>query len=114
MSSTSALLSWASSCLGKELSSPADCADGVDVANLLSRVDQSHFTKKWLSTVKQGVPAENVRLKSSNVKKVLAAITEYYADVLGLSLDDGFRRPDANKVAEGDEEDTGEGREGGR
>ena len=48
-----------------------------------------------------------MRLKSSNVKKVLGAITDYYSDVLGLQLADDFPRPDAARVAEGDPASVG-------
>ena len=53
------------------------------------------------------LPPENTRLKANNVKKVLNAMLDYYADVLNLQMTE-FPRPDPTKVAEGNDQDTGE------
>ncbi len=51
------------------------------------------------------VDANNWRVKSSNLRKVLKGITDYFSDILGLSLPQDWR-PNVNKMAQ--EMDKGE------
>ncbi len=59
-----------------------------------------------LQCFQHDIPSENLRLKANNVKKVLNAIIEYYAEVLNLRIAE-FPAPDVTKVAEGHSKDTG-------
>ena len=56
-------------------------------------------------SVQTDVPSDNKRLRSSNVKKVLSGVLEYYSDLLSLQLQD-FPMPDPAKVVDGSSEDV--------
>lgn len=125
MSLKEALSTWLLSCF--ELNAQADLSDGTQIAAALHKIDSAHFSSKWAATIKvsdrcfdviacrpddtlsrqRDIPRENVRLKANNVKKVTNAILEYYSDVLGIQMTD-FPIPDVTKVAEGEDENTGE------
>lgn len=51
------------------------------------------------------MPSDNKRLRSSNIKKVLAGVLEYYSDLLSLQLQD-FPMPSPDKVVDGSSEDV--------
>ncbi|XP_064355265.1 protein Hook homolog 2 isoform X3 [Dromaius novaehollandiae] len=61
---------------------PRDLASGVALAHVLHCVDPSWFTETWLSRIRDDAE-DNVRLKTSNLRKVLQSLLEYWQDVLG-------------------------------
>ena len=62
-------------------------------------------TKDGRSVTQTDVPSDNKRLRSSNVKKVLSGVLEYYSDLLSLQLLD-FPMPDPARVVDGSAEDV--------
>lgn len=104
-SSSDAILRWLSSCFGVKLPSPSSVTDGVEMANILHAVDSQFFSEQWKSKIKTDVPSDNKRLRSSNVKKVLSGVLEYYSDLLSLQLLD-FPMPDPARVVDGSAEDV--------
>lgn len=110
---TEALLKWmgtfssssSSSSSSKALLRLLGSSDGVEMAKVLGRIDPEYFGATERIKLKEDVPADNKRLKANNLKKVLAAIDEYNADVLGIGYDYDqryFAAPDPAKAAEGD------------
>lgn len=75
-----------------------ELSDGVAMAQALNQFAPESFTDTWLSKIKVEVGI-NWRLKMSNLKKVIEALYDYYADVLNYSLVE-FPRPDAMRIAE--------------
>ncbi|XP_073824724.1 hook microtubule tethering protein [Musca autumnalis] len=73
-------------------------SDGVAMAQALNQFAPESFTDTWLSKIRVDVGI-NWRLKMSNLKKVIEALYDYYADVLNYSLVE-FTRPDAMRIAE--------------
>ena len=125
-SSSDAILRWLSSCFGVKLPTPSSVTDGVEMANILHAVDSQFFSEQWKSKIKvrsvafqvhpvdlsnfplctqTDVPSDNKRLRSSNVKKVLSGVLEYYSDLLSLQLLD-FPMPDPARVVDGSAEDV--------
>lgn len=102
---TEALLKWIST-FGEVAKSPNDVSDGVAMSKVLARIDPNHFSAEWRSKLKQDIPKGNKHLRLNNLRKVLAAIVEYYSELLNLQLED-FPMPQLNKVADGHVEETG-------
>ncbi len=97
--STESLLRWLSTCFHRSLPSASAVSDGAEIAAILHTIDSRFFSTQWKSKVRDDIPADNKRLKSSNVKKVLSGMQEYFSDVLNIQLQD-FPMPDCNKVSE--------------
>jgi len=83
-----------------------DVSDGVLMASALHKVDSAGriFSPEWLTKIRLDVPAENVRLKAANLKKVMNGIHDYNSDVLGIKFNPEFNMPDINSAAQGNKQ----------
>ncbi|XP_015518663.1 protein Hook homolog 3 [Neodiprion pinetum] len=79
-------------------STPEDISDGVAMAEALAQIAPEWFTAVWRSKIKTEV-SSNWRLKVSNLKKIIEAVTEYYVECLNQQLS-GYVKPDATKIGE--------------
>ncbi|KAJ8679016.1 hypothetical protein QAD02_014803 [Eretmocerus hayati] len=85
-----------------ELKSPhstsEDISTGEALAEALSQIAPDWFTPTWYSKIKSDV-GSNWRLKVSNLRKIIEAVTEYYIECLSQPLS-GYVKPDAQKIGE--------------
>jgi len=72
--------------------------DGVVVAKVLHLIDSEHFSDEWLARIKTGV-GDNLRLKISNMKKVIFKMAEYLKEVCGFKMI-FYEMPDVNRICE--------------
>ena len=79
-------------------STPEEISDGVALAEALSQIAPEWFTAGWRAKIKTDV-GTNWRLKVSNLKKIVEAVTEYYVECLNQQLS-GYVKPDATKIGE--------------
>lgn len=79
-------------------SSAEDISDGVAMAEALAQIAPEWFTAAWKAKIKTEV-SSNWRLKVSNLKKIIEAVTEYYVECLNQQLS-GYIKPDATKIGE--------------
>ncbi|XP_012263739.2 protein Hook homolog 3 [Athalia rosae] len=79
-------------------SSAEDISDGVAMAEALAQIAPEWFTAAWRAKIKSDV-SSNWRLKVSNLKKIIEAVTEYYVECLNQQLS-GYVKPDATKIGE--------------
>ncbi|XP_016838920.1 protein Hook homolog 3 [Nasonia vitripennis] len=79
-------------------STAEDISNGVALAEALSQIAPEWFTASWNSKIKSDV-GSNWRLKVSNLKKIIEAVTEYYVECLNQPLA-GYVKPDAQKIGE--------------
>lgn len=79
-------------------SSAEDISDGVAMAEALAQIAPEWFTAAWRAKIKTDVSL-NWRLKVSNLKKIIEAVTEYYVECLNQQLS-GYVKPDAAKIGE--------------
>ena len=75
------------------------------IREIYRKGDRFHSHGYVPPSVQTDVPSDNKRLRSSNVKKVLSGVLEYYSDLLSLQLQD-FPMPDPAKVVDGSSEDV--------
>ncbi|XP_011687312.1 PREDICTED: protein Hook homolog 3 [Wasmannia auropunctata] len=78
--------------------SAEEISDGVALAEALAKIAPEWFTAVWRTKIKTDV-GTNWRLRVSNMKKIVEAVVEYYAECLNQQLA-GFVKPDANKIGE--------------
>ncbi|XP_015599501.1 protein Hook homolog 3 [Cephus cinctus] len=78
--------------------SAEDISDGVALAEALAQIAPEWFTAAWRAKIKTDV-GTNWRLKVSNLKKIVEAVTEYYVECLNQQLA-GYVKPDATKIGE--------------
>ncbi|XP_014219490.1 protein Hook homolog 3 [Copidosoma floridanum] len=79
-------------------SSAEDISNGVALAEALSQIAPEWFHPAWNAKIKSDV-GSNWRLKVSNLKKIVEAVTEYYVECLNQQLA-GYVKPDAQKIGE--------------
>ena len=79
-------------------STPEDISDGVALAEALTQIAPEWFNPTWRQKIKTDV-GNNWRLKVSNLKKLIEAVTEYYIECLNQQLS-AFVKPDAAKIGE--------------
>lgn len=79
-------------------SSAEDISNGEALAEALSQIAPEWFTDSWKAKIKTDV-GSNWRLKVSNLRKIIEAVTEYYVECLNQPLA-GYVRPDAQKIGE--------------
>lgn len=79
-------------------STPEEINDGVALAEALSQIAPEWFTAGWRAKIKTDV-GTNWRLKVSNLKKIVEAVTEYYVECLNQQFT-GYVKPDAIKIGE--------------
>lgn len=77
---------------------PEDISNGVALAEALTQIAPEWFTSSWHSKIKSDV-GSNWRLKVSNLRKIIEAVTEYYVECLNQPLA-GYVKPDAQKIGE--------------
>jgi protein HOOK3 len=75
-----------------------DISNGVALAEALTLIAPEWFTPLWNCKIKTDV-GSNWRLKVSNLKKIIEAVTEYYVECLNQQLS-GYVKPDAQKIGE--------------
>ncbi|CAB0033384.1 unnamed protein product [Trichogramma brassicae] len=75
-----------------------DISSGEALAEALTQIAPEWFTPTWYSKIKRDI-GNNWRLKVSNLKKIIEAVTEYYVECLNQPLS-GYIRPDAQKIGE--------------
>ena len=77
------ILKFLSTCFPDFSLSESDVVNGggVRMAKVLNRIDQEHFDQQWVEQKVGHVPGDSKRIKANNLKKILAAIMEYYAEV---------------------------------
>lgn len=78
--------------------SAEEMSDGVALAEVLTQIAPEWFTAVWRAKIKTDVGA-NWRLRVSNMKKIVEAVMEYYAEWLNQQLS-GYIKPDARKIGE--------------
>uniref|UniRef100_A0A3Q3W166 Calponin-homology (CH) domain-containing protein n=1 Tax=Mola mola TaxID=94237 RepID=A0A3Q3W166_MOLML len=81
------LLTWLQTFQVPSCSSKRDLTSGVAIAYVLHRIDPFWFNETWLGRIKEETGA-NLRLKVSNLKKILKSMLEYYHDVLSHQVSD--------------------------
>lgn len=79
-------------------STAEDISTGEALAEALTQIAPEWFTAVWNSKIKSDV-SSNWRLKVSNLKKIIEAVTEYYVECLNQPLS-GYVKPDAQKIGE--------------
>jgi len=79
-----------------------DLTDGVALAQILHQISPRFFVDSWLSSIKLDA-ATNWRIKLSNLKKILKAIVDYYAEEIGQQIQDSHM-PDVTSIADNDDE----------
>ncbi|NXH48926.1 HOOK1 protein, partial [Dicaeum eximium] len=75
-----------------------DLTNGVAMAQVLHQIDVVWFDASWLSRIKDDV-GDNWRIKSSNLKKILQGITDYYHEFLGQQIAEELI-PDLTQISE--------------
>ncbi|KFV74335.1 Protein Hook 1, partial [Struthio camelus australis] len=75
-----------------------DLTNGVAMAQVLHQIDVAWFDASWLSRIKEDV-GDNWRIKSSNLKKILQGIMDYYHEFLGQQISEELI-PDLNQISE--------------
>jgi protein HOOK3 len=78
-----------------------DLTDGVALAHILHQMDGGYFDNLWLSSIKNDV-ADNYRLKSNNLRKVLNHILHYFKEVSGNVIVD-YEMPDVGLIGKTDD-----------
>lgn len=95
----SSLIKWLDTFeLSAAHSTADDISNGVALGEALSQIAPEWFTDSWNSKIKSDV-GSNWRLKVSNLKKIIEAVTEYYVECLNQPLA-GYVKPDAQKIGE--------------
>lgn len=77
---------------------PEEISSGEALAESLTQIAPEWFTNTWYSKIKSDV-VNNWRLKVSNLKKIIEAVTEFYVECLNQPLS-GYTKPDAQKIGE--------------
>uniref|UniRef100_A0A669PWH6 Hook microtubule tethering protein 1 n=1 Tax=Phasianus colchicus TaxID=9054 RepID=A0A669PWH6_PHACC len=72
--------------------------NGVAMAQVLHQIDVAWFDASWLNRIKEDV-GDNWRIKSSNLKKILQGIMDYYHEFLDQQISEELI-PDLNKISE--------------
>jgi len=80
-----------------------DLSDGVAIAEVLAQIAPEWFDPDWMSKLKRDISG-NYRLKTSNLKKVLKGVLDYYSEVLNQDLS-SFNLPDVCAIAETNDRD---------
>ncbi|XP_050162496.1 protein Hook homolog 1 isoform X1 [Myiozetetes cayanensis] len=75
-----------------------DLTNGVAMAQVLHQIDVAWFDASWLNRIKDDV-GDNWRIKSSNLKKILQGIMDYYHEFLGQQISEELI-PDLNQISE--------------
>ncbi|XP_072788774.1 protein Hook homolog 1 isoform X1 [Taeniopygia guttata] len=75
-----------------------DLTNGVAMAQVLHQIDVAWFDASWLSRIKEDV-GDNWRIKSSNLKKILQGIVDYYHEFLGQQIAEELI-PDLTQISE--------------
>uniref|UniRef100_A0A669PDQ1 Hook microtubule tethering protein 1 n=1 Tax=Phasianus colchicus TaxID=9054 RepID=A0A669PDQ1_PHACC len=75
-----------------------DLTNGVAMAQVLHQIDVAWFDASWLNRIKEDV-GDNWRIKSSNLKKILQGIMDYYHEFLDQQISEELI-PDLNKISE--------------
>ncbi|XP_052657095.1 protein Hook homolog 1 isoform X1 [Harpia harpyja] len=75
-----------------------DLTNGVAMAQVLHQIDVAWFDASWLNRIKDDV-GDNWRIKSSNLKKILQGIMDYYHEFLGQQISEELI-PDLNRISE--------------
>ncbi|KAM6077461.1 protein Hook homolog 1 [Theristicus caerulescens] len=75
-----------------------DLTSGVAMAQVLHQIDVAWFDASWLNRIKDDV-GDNWRIKSSNLKKILQGIMDYYHEFLGQQISEELI-PDLNQISE--------------
>lgn len=89
------LITWFQSIVQTRARTKYDICDGVAMSEALMQIAPEHFNILG-SKIKQDV-SSSWRLRVSNLKKILEAISEFYQDVLTLHLlEEG--RPDVTEI----------------
>nr|XP_010297004.1 PREDICTED: protein Hook homolog 1 [Balearica regulorum gibbericeps] len=68
------------------------------MAQVLHQIDVAWFDASWLNRIKDDV-GDNWRIKSSNLKKILQGIMDYYHEFLGQQISEELI-PDLNRISE--------------
>lgn len=92
------LLKWMQTVVPNVGNDILDLSDGVAVVHALIQISPEHF-ESLLPKIKKDV-GTNWRLRVSNLKKIVQAITDYYQDILSLQLRDDVAQPDVNALSE--------------
>uniref|UniRef100_A0A8C3TWV8 Hook microtubule tethering protein 1 n=1 Tax=Catharus ustulatus TaxID=91951 RepID=A0A8C3TWV8_CATUS len=75
-----------------------DLTSGVAMAQVLHQIDVAWFDASWLNRIKEDV-GDNWRIKSSNLKKILQGIMDYYHEFLGQQIAEELI-PDLTRISE--------------
>ncbi|KAL2301974.1 hypothetical protein Nmel_011376 [Mimus melanotis] len=75
-----------------------DLTNGVAMAQVLHQIDVAWFDASWLNRIKEDV-GDNWRIKSSNLKKILQGIMDYYHEFLGQQIAEELI-PDLTRISE--------------
>ncbi|XP_065214112.1 protein Hook homolog 3-like [Planococcus citri] len=81
----------------RRLATIDDLTDGVVMAQVLHEIAPEWFSKMWISKIKLDV-GDNWRLKVSNLKKIIEAVSDYYQEFVNQNI--SFVKPDAVAIGE--------------
>ncbi|KAG1697893.1 Protein Hook [Nymphon striatum] len=76
----------------------SDLSNGVIFAQVLNQIAPEWFDDSWMSKIKPDT-GSNWRLKTSNLKKILQGITDFYLEILEQKIS-GFKLPNITSISE--------------